>query len=227
MKNMNNQEKNTYVRQHILSALLELMHTQDFVSISIQALVDAAGVGRASFYRNFASKEDVLQQESVRLTNEWKTNFDHEHPDGTPGQDNLWLVSLLDFYKDHAEFYLALYHAGLSNIMLETLLGYFDRSPEIPNGLAYLNSAIGYMLYGWVHEWMNRGMQESGTEIARMFAEAQKKQAKKNRAHPIKRDTPCFAILNLLSHGSRLRFSNIPSDRHSESNPHSQAGHCR
>ena len=162
MKNMNNQEKNTYVRQHILSALLELMHTQDFVSISIQALVDAAGVGRASFYRNFASKEDVLQQESVRLTNEWKTNFDHEHPDGTPGQDNLWL---------------ALYHAGLSNIMLETLLGYFDRSPEIPNGLAYLNSAIGYMLYGWVHEWMNRGMQESGTEIARMFAEAQKKQA--------------------------------------------------
>ena len=175
MKNMNNQEKNTYVRQHILSALLELMHTQDFVSISIQALVDAAGVGRASFYRNFASKEDVLQQESVRLTNEWKTNFDHEHPDGTPGQDNLWLVSLLDFYKDHAEFYLALYHAGLSNIMLETILGYFDRSPEIPNGLAYLNSAIGYMLYGWVHEWMCRGMQESGTELARMLAEAQKK----------------------------------------------------
>ena len=113
-------------------------------------------LGGHHFYRNFASKEDVLQQESVRLTNEWKTNFDHEHPDGTPGQDNLWLVSLLDFYKDHAEFYLALYHAGLSNIMLETLLGYFDRSPEIPNGLAYLNSAIGYMLYGWVHEWMNR-----------------------------------------------------------------------
>ncbi len=46
MKNMNNQEKNTYVRQHILSALLELMQTQEFASISIQALVDAAG-GRA------------------------------------------------------------------------------------------------------------------------------------------------------------------------------------
>ena len=175
MKNMNNQEKNTYVRQHILSALLELMETQEFASISIQALVDAAGVGRASFYRNFASKEDVLQQESVRLTNEWKTKFDQEHPDGTPGPENLWLISLLDFYKEHSEFYLALYHAGLSNIMLETILGYFDRSPEIPNGLAYLNSAIGYMLYGWVHEWMCRGMQEFGTELARMLAEAQKK----------------------------------------------------
>ncbi len=76
-----------------------------------------------------------------------------------------------DFYKEHSEFYLALYHAGLSNIMLETILGYFDRSQEIPNGLAYLNSAIGYMLYGWVHEWMCRGMQESrygaGADVSR------------------------------------------------------------
>ena len=119
MKNMNNQEKNTYVRQHILSALLELMETQEFASISIQALVDAAGVGRASFYRNFASKEDVLQQESVRLTNEWKTKFDQEHPDGTPGPENLWLISLLDFYKRALRILLGFvscrafqYHAG-------------------------------------------------------------------------------------------------------------------
>ena len=93
------------------------------------------------------------------------------------------------------EFYLALYHAGLSNIMLETILGYFDRSPEIPNGLAYLNSAIGYMLYGWVHEWMNRGMQESGTEIARMFAEAQKNRHKEQGASHKKRYAPVLLFL--------------------------------
>ena len=38
-------------------------------------------------------------------------------------------------------------------------------------------------------------------------------------AHPVF----CFA-LNLLAHGFRLRFSNIPSDCHSESNRHSPAG---
>ena len=41
-------------------------------------------------------------------------------------------------------------------------------------------------------------------------------------AHPVF----CFA-LNLLAHGSRLRFSSISPDRHSESNPHSLAGHYR
>ena len=41
-------------------------------------------------------------------------------------------------------------------------------------------------------------------------------------AHPVF----CFA-LNLLTHGSRLRFSNILSYHRSKSSPHSPAGHCR
>lgn len=33
--------------------------------------------------------------------------------------------------------------------------------------------------------------------------------------------------LNLLTHGSRLRFSSIPPGHHSESNPHNPVDHCR
>ena len=39
---------------------------------------------------------------------------------------------------------------------------------------------------------------------------------------------PCFCFaFDFLTHGSRLRFSNIPSGRHSESSPHSSVGSCR
>ena len=65
---MNNQEKNTYVRSQILAALLKMMQEQPFSDISISALVSTAQVGRASFYRNFTDKEDVLRQENDRLT---------------------------------------------------------------------------------------------------------------------------------------------------------------
>ena len=41
-------------------------------------------------------------------------------------------------------------------------------------------------------------------------------------AHPVF----CFA-LNLLAHGSRLHFSNIPLGHRSESNPHIPAGRCK
>lgn len=165
---MNNQEKNTYVRSQILSALLKMMQEQPVSDISISALVDAAQVGRASFYRNFADKEDVLRQENNRLTAQWKRNYEAEEHDAP----NELLISLLDFYKEHSDFYLALYRARLSDMLLQTLLEQSEITPEMPNALAYLKSSVAYMIYGWVIEWMNRGMQESGTELAKMIAEA-------------------------------------------------------
>lgn len=166
---MNNQEKNTYVRSRILAALLKMMQEQPFADISISALVSTAQVGRASFYRNFTDKEDVLRQENDRLTAQWKQSYEAEEH----AAPNELLISLLDFYKEHSDFCLALYQAGLSDIVLQTLLDQSEITPEMPNAIAYLKSSIAYMLYGWIVEWMKRGMQESGTELAKMFEEAQ------------------------------------------------------
>ena len=166
---MNNQEKKTYVRRQILGALLKMMQTQPLADISVSALVNAAQVSRASFYRNFTDKEDVLRQENDLLTTQWAETFERE-PHEEP---NAFFISLLDFYKEHSDFYLPLYRAGLANIVLQTLLAQSEITPEMPNALAYLKSSIAYMLYGWIVEWMHRGMPESGTELAKMIAEAQ------------------------------------------------------
>ena len=169
---MNNQEKNSYVRKQILHALLDMMNEQDFSSIPVSALAGRAGVGRASFYRNFTSKEDVLRQEADRLTRQWAGEWQRLEP-AAPSE---FLISLLNFYKQHSEFYLRLYKAGLSGIVLDTILQNAGITPELPNAAAYLKSAIAYMVYGWVIEWIHRGMQESGTELAHMIEAAQKQQ---------------------------------------------------
>lgn len=159
------QAENSYVRTQILTALLAMLETQDLSSVSICELTRRAGVGRASFYRNYTSKEDVLQQESDRLTALWGQQFE-QTPHSAP---NEVLITLLDFYKLHSDFYLALYRAGLSQILLDTILQAVVITPDMPNPLAYTKSAVGYMIYGWVIEWIRRGMQESGTELAHMM----------------------------------------------------------
>ena len=111
----------------------------------------------------------MLRQENDRLTAQWKQDYEStEH-----AAPNELLISLLDFYKEHSDFYLALYQAGLADMLLQTLLKHSELTPEMPNALAYLKSSIAYMLYGWIVEWMKQGMPESGTELARMFEEAQ------------------------------------------------------
>ncbi len=161
---MNNREKNSYVRGQILRALLELLDEKDLGSVSVSELTERAGVGRASFYRNFESKEDVLRRESRRLTQEWRQRW--ESRGGELGE------SLLNFYKERSGFYLALYRAGLFHIVLDDYLESLEIGPGTPNAEAYLKSALAYMTYGWVVEWVRRGMPESGTELARMIREA-------------------------------------------------------
>ena len=54
----------SYVRSQILKTLLEMMRVDNFDSITISRLTAKAEVGRASFYRNYQTKEDVLRQEA-------------------------------------------------------------------------------------------------------------------------------------------------------------------
>ena len=65
---MSNEGRNLYVVRHITDALLKLMQTNRLSDISISQICDEAGVGRASFYRNFQSKEDVIYTQKNLLT---------------------------------------------------------------------------------------------------------------------------------------------------------------
>jgi AcrR family transcriptional regulator len=163
--NSYNEKKNTYVRKHLLDALLKLLKKQSIDSIVISNLIEEAGVSRVSFYRNYSSKEDILVQEDHRLFDAWKKEYDAGNENNTKD----FTKELLDFYQNNSTFYLALYKAGLSDIIMNTLIDSAKISEDDPNPIAYLKSSLAYMIYGWIHEWMKRGMQESGSELAAMI----------------------------------------------------------
>ena len=87
-------EVNSYVHSQILKTLLEMMRVDNFNSITISRLTAKAEVGRASFYRNYQTKEDVLRQEAERLNNE--LNDIRRNDD--PNDYRLKLLRTLDFY---------------------------------------------------------------------------------------------------------------------------------
>lgn len=74
MKNMNNAEKNSYVKERITSTLLEMIKKQSLSQISVRDLCNEADVGRASFYRNYEIKEDVLTAYMVKQWREYEKN---------------------------------------------------------------------------------------------------------------------------------------------------------
>lgn len=162
---MMNGQKNSFVKARISDTLIEMLQTESLDRITVTGLTRKAGVGRVSFYRNYSSMEDVLRQKSDGLLQQWGDLFE-SGPDSSP--DNVFLT-LFNFYREHRIFYMTLYKAGLSNIIMDTIIATARISPGMPNPEAYLKAFWAYGIFGWVNEWISRGMPETGDEMHAMF----------------------------------------------------------
>lgn len=161
------QELNAYIKECITTALIKLMETTPFEDISITDLVKLAGVGRVSFYRNFESKKDVLEQHMNGLIQEWGKEFEKK------GDPSAFSESLLTHYYTNKDFYLMLYRQGLSDMIYETIRWGTKMDEAQSNLERYGKSMVAGMLFGWVDEWMRQGMPETPEELVLLTAAAQ------------------------------------------------------
>ncbi len=154
------QETNAFVKECITEALLQLMKEKTLSEIAITEIVERAGVARVSFYRNFTSKENVIELHLVTLIKEWGKEFE------ALSDPNKFSDSLIRHYYKHKDFYLMLYKQGLSDMIYETIRGAMKLHEAQHNLERYAKSMIAGMIWGWADEWMRQGMPESPDEIA-------------------------------------------------------------
>ena len=63
-------------RERILAAADELFYRQGVHPTGVDTIIDAAGVAKASFYRHFPSKDDLVTAWLERRSDEWYAWFD-------------------------------------------------------------------------------------------------------------------------------------------------------
>ena len=157
---MDNNEKNKYVKQEITNALIALLKEKDLQTITISEITSKAQVGRVSFYRNYTSKEDVLEQYMLFIIKKWE----NKNKSANCSTDVL-LKTLCEHLIAYKNFYTLLYKKGLfylfRNIIKQTMI----KDTTLSNAEAYSVAFVSYGIYGWIEEWIARGMQESAEEI--------------------------------------------------------------
>ena len=168
---MNNSEKNSYVKTQISKTLIRLMKDTDIDQIDIRSLCREADVGRSSFYRNYSSKEEVIREYASSLIQQWGHEFE-TNPDSSPF--NVF-GSLFEHFRKNKSFYTLLYRQNMSEIILETIKEKTGLVSSLSNREAYEKAFFSYGLYGWICEWIRRGMKESADEINSLFIAAEVK----------------------------------------------------
>ena len=136
---MSNAGRNAYVIEHITAALLQLLAGKPLENISVSELCGLAGIGRASFYRNFARKEDILRGYIKEIFAEWT---------GTGNRNE---------------------NKALHELLKDVIIELCGPKPEHLKAEAYARAYVAYTLYGWIEVWFQRGMQETAEEITELF----------------------------------------------------------
>ncbi|MBS9335277.1 TetR/AcrR family transcriptional regulator [Fructobacillus sp. M1-13] len=163
------QQENIRVKEQIVDGLFSELAVKSFSEITVASLIEAAGVARASYYRNFNSKEEILRFYLNQLITKRREN--HHTPSWTREAVEKELIDLFDFFFKQKDRFLLLFNSGLSAYIFEffQLLpleqGRKKKSPFAnPYLLPLFTGAIPSILF----TWLKKDNPESSEKIAKM-----------------------------------------------------------
>ena len=166
---MSNAESNMFTKECIRTALLSLMAIKIFEQITVTEIIKRAGVSRGGFYRNYQSKEDVLQEicsELFQYILEFMTV--HKFYENT----RLWFIDLFHIIAENQEAYKLLVNAQVpKNVVLEFDEGSILKKLQKNDSALerYRALAIAKGITEIVVVWVKNGMQETPEEMTEIM----------------------------------------------------------
>lgn len=164
-------------QQWLLDALIELMHEKPYHKITIKEIAQRADLDRSTFYRNFDTKESVLNQYINQLTEEYIHRLAIIE---RLSMDKIIIV-FINLCMDNLNFFITLRKNGLSNFVLES---FNERLPYVQEVLTsrweyqidneYLHYALAFNaggMWNMLMSWIDSGMTEPYTHLINAFKE--------------------------------------------------------
>lgn len=157
---------NVLVRDSITDALLELLSKKTLDRISITEITNKAGVGRVSFYRNFGSKEDIIEKYLEKVTDEFIQNSGIDFKNNDVQTYITILFKHLEKYKDLTS---SLYNSNCLYLVEKQ----FKRIFEIRNYdyNEYKRQFYVGGIYSIYYYWLVNGFKETPEELANNLAD--------------------------------------------------------
>lgn len=125
----------------IIETLLELMINMDYDKISVSEICRKAQLDRRTFYRNFDSKNDVLEQYIDKLSIEYMEEFNRVNP------TDKYKAALMffEFWQRYIPFILKIQHCGLSSFMFMKFEKFIKSHQELLIDAQNINPQIDYI----------------------------------------------------------------------------------
>jgi AcrR family transcriptional regulator len=164
-------------RNLVYQAFAKLLHQESYSSITVKEIIDAANIGRSTFYQHFEDKEDLLNQIADDLFNH--VFITHGEGESHEHSESLTLKEQLAHFAYHLKnnpLYFDLLTSPASSFFFDhikkRLIPYFRNSlafknKKIPREFLVESAVTSFLsILGY---WLKDKMKESPEELESYF----------------------------------------------------------
>jgi AcrR family transcriptional regulator len=163
-------------RDTLGDALVELIREKPFEDITVQEILDRAGVGRSTFYTHYRDKQDLFLGEVEDFFEMLSTMLTRK---GARAERLAPVTEFFAHLSDVQDFYRSLVASGKANDVWALGRGYFARSIEERLRLAGVEMqpveraaqafALSGSLFALLEWWLDHGRKNDPSEMDRLF----------------------------------------------------------
>lgn len=162
---------NERVRTALTDSLLGLLEEKRFSEITVTEIVKNSGVSRQSYYRNFDSKESIIESIFAKIHAEAIERAMERNVDNF-GFDLV--LSILEVLHKHQSEIIVLNENGFAGTNLAIVNEYLEQAlGSMPHDSInrYLLSMLAGSLYSVMLQWLKGGASESCEDMARFICD--------------------------------------------------------
>lgn len=162
-----NQESNAITRESLEISLLQLLEKKELPKITISELVNRAGVSRSAFYRNYSSKEEILEgifKGSIQRMLEPLSQYSFKTE-----LHQIWLAFFKAAKKEATIISLAIDY-GMEKLLEQALFDFLEKRNQANKQKSgnRLNAFWSSTLVATLSKWVKGGMKVPAEKIANL-----------------------------------------------------------
>ena len=165
-------EEESFMSDYVVSAygeaLFKLMKKKSIEKITVDELCEAGGIGRATYFRNFKSKDEIITAYIIMKWREYEREYRlKEHP----LNDSYRVKRYFDFcysMRKKNDLIIGQGHHGAILSAYEVIMTDSDTEQSIDTYESYY---LAYGLFGIFMKWAKGGYSESVQEMTQIVVE--------------------------------------------------------
>ena len=159
------QKSSQYLKVCMADALLELIQTTPIQKITAQQIADRAGVGRATWFRAFSSKQEALVFKIVSAWHNWCEQRNVQYP---VKADTVEVLEFFRFNYSMRDTFALLLRNDMQQVVLESFFRIINEVSVLHEGdpsTAYSASFYSFGMLGLMYTWISHDFSDTPEQL--------------------------------------------------------------